>query len=228
MIAESSATQSIDSPNLWETRLRRTMLVIARLALGYLFFTQLFWKMPPQFGCPEDFRFTTGSIVESRLKLERSSGLCDWIGVEQVWSTRPRPFFVADVPGDAKWSIDLAPLARGNGLFIENVVMPNIRWFGWIIFLSEAFIAISLFFGLFSRLGALISLAISAQLMIGLAGISNPYEWEWSYNQMVFLSLVLLAFAPGRWFGIDSLLRPRFLSAAKGGNRLAGLLAWLT
>ncbi len=35
-----------------EGRLQRAVLVVARVALGYLFFTQLFWKLPPQFGCP--------------------------------------------------------------------------------------------------------------------------------------------------------------------------------
>jgi hypothetical protein len=209
----------------WETTLRKITLVILRLMLGYLFFTQLFWKMPPTFGCPDDFSFTTAN---SEGRLVRTSGLCDWIGVEQVWSTRPRPFFVADIPGPSKISVDLGFLTRLNGMFIENVVMPNIRWFGYIVWLSEAFIFVSLFFGILSRLGALVSIGITAQLMLGLAGISSPYEWEWAYNQMFFLSLLLFAFAPGRVFGIDSFLRPLLQAAATGGNKLAKLLLWLT
>ena len=72
------------------------------------------------------------------------------------------------------------------------------------------------------------AIAISGQLALGLAGISNPYEWEWSYNQMVLLSLVMFAFAPGRVFGIDAWLRPRLLQAADKGRRLARVLTWLT
>lgn len=207
----------------WEQRLRKVMLVIARLALGYLFFTQLFWKLPPTFGCSPDFKFTT---LDANGKLVRTQGLCDWIGFEEVFAHKARPFFVADPPGPAKLQVDLGFIAQANGLFLKNFVMPNIRWFGYIIWLMEAFIFVSLFFGLFSRLGALVALAQSTQLMIGLAG--TPGEWEWSYNLMVALALLLVAFVPGRVFGIDALLRPRLQAASAGGNQLAKFLTWLT
>jgi hypothetical protein len=77
-------------------------------------------------------------------------------------------------------------------------------------------------------LGAAVAIAQSLQLTIGLAGISNPFEWEWAYNLMVMLSLIIFAFAPGRTFGLDALIRPRLLAAAGRGSRLAGALAWLT
>ena len=35
----------------WEETLKKVVIVVGRLALAYLFFTQLFWKMPPTFGC---------------------------------------------------------------------------------------------------------------------------------------------------------------------------------
>lgn len=213
-----------------EETLKKVVIVIGRLALAYLFFTQLFWKMPPTFGCPPDFAFTTGTIEEGRVKLQRTGGLCDWIGIEQVWSTQPRPFFVANLDnrGEPEIAINLGWAARLNGLFIENVVMPNIRWFGWVIWGSEAFIFVSLLLGLFSRLGGLVAIGISSQLMIGLAGISTPYEWEWSYNLMVVLSVLMFGLAPGRVFGVDAWLRPRLQAAAAQGNRLAGWLLWLT
>jgi hypothetical protein len=200
------------------------MLVIARIGLAYLFFTQLFWKMPPKFGCPSDFAFTTGSVDDSgRLRLQRTSGLCDWIGIENVWADQARPFFVAnlDNKGAPEIKVDLGWAAKLNNLFLENIAMPNIRWFGWVIWGSEALIFVSLFFGLFSRLGGLTAIAISGQLMIGLAGISNPYEWEWSYNLMVLLSLPIFAFAPGRVFGIDAWLRPRLKVAAEQNDQMA-------
>jgi len=218
----------------WERRLRKVTLVIVRIGLAYLFFTQLFWKMPPDFGCPSDFSFTTGSVDDSgRLRLQRTSGLCDWIGIENVWADQPRPFFVANIDnqGAPEISIDLGWAAKLNNLFLENVVMPNIRWFGWIIWGGEAFIFLSLFFGLFSRLGGLTAIFISGQLMIGLAGISNPYEWEWAYNGMVLLALPIFAFAPGRVFGVDAWLRPRLQVTAEQDNRMAQVarvLLWLT
>lgn len=207
--------------------MQKAVLVVTRLALAYLFFTQLFWKMPPTFGCPDNFAFTTANAEG---KLQRTKGLCDWVGVEAVWSERPRPILAAnlDNKGDAEIAVDIGFLAQGNGAFLKNFVMPNIRWFGYVIWGMEAFIFVSLFLGLFSRLGGLVAIGQSAQLMIGLAGITSPYEFEWTYNLMVVASLVAFAFAPGRYFGIDSILRPALQRAAGRGNRMAAWLRWLT
>jgi hypothetical protein len=217
---------NLNSPDMpgWDVRAKQIALVIARIGLAYLFFSQLFWKLPPTFGCPADFSFTEAVVEDGRWRLQRTTGLCDWIGVAVAWSTQPRHFFVTDIPNGPRLALDLSFLARLNGIFLENVVMPNIRWFGWIVWLSEAFIFVSLFFGIFSRLGGLVALGVSAQLMIGLAGITNPYEFEWIYNQMVILSIVALGTAPGRIFGVDALLRPRLKRAADGGNRVAKLV----
>jgi TQO small subunit DoxD len=210
----------------WEAWLQQTALILLRVGLAYLFFTQLWWKAPPSFGCTADFRFTTGTPAQ----LQRSSGLCDWIGIEAVYATEPRPFFVANIDnrGAPEIALDLGWAARLNGAFIEGVVKPNIAWFGSLIFAAEAFIAVSLFFGLFSRLGGLVALGIAAQLMIGLGGIGNPYEWEWAYTNIVLLAIMVFAFAPGRYLGLDALLRPRLLTAAARGNRLAQAAALLT
>lgn len=214
----------------WEAVMRKVVLVIARLGLAYLFFTQLWWKTPPTFGCPPDFTFTTATIENNRPKLQRTSGLCDWIGIEQVYSNQPRPLLVANIDnkGDPEISINIAPIARLNSIFLESVIMPTIRFSGWLLWLAEAAIVVTLLLGLFSRLGGLIAVAVSAQLMIGLSGIPNPYEWEWAYNTIFVLSLLMFAFAPGRVFGIDALLRPRLLAAKQRGSRFAGLLSWLT
>lgn len=213
-------------PNL-EKKIQTAVLVLARILLGYLFFTQLWWKVPPTFGCPDDFAFTT---ADASGRLQRTSGLCDWIGVETVWSDRERPLLVANLKsvGGPVLRIDIGFLARPNGVFLENFVQPNIVWFGYVVWGMEAFIFVSLVLGIFSRLGGAVAIAQSLQLMIGLAGISSPFEWEWAYNLMVMLSLLVFVFAPGRYFGLDALLRPRLMAAAERGNKLAGILLWLT
>ena len=45
---------------------------------------------------------------------------------------------------------------------------------------------------------------------------------------MVVLSILIFAFAPGRYLGLDALLRPRLAAAEAKGNRLAGVLKRLT
>src|SRR6266851_3585388 len=205
--------------------LQNIALVVVRVVLGLLFFTQLWWKVPPSFGCPPDFSFTT---ADAGGNLRRTSGLCDWIGIESVWSTRPHPILVSDLHsvGGPTLKIDIGLLSAANGAFINNVVEPNIRVFGFLIWGMEAFIFVSLFFGLFTRLGALVAIFQSLQLWVGLAGIGNPNEWEWSYNWIPALALLVFAFAPLIGFGLDSLLRPRLKPSADKGSLLSQILLW--
>src|SRR5574341_1522748 len=134
----------------FEPKLQSISLVIGRVALAYLFFTQLWWKAPPTFGCPADFAVTQG---DAGGKLQRTSGLCDWIGIETVWSQRAHPVLVAnlDNEGNPEIAIDIGFIAAANGVFLKNFAIPNIRWFGYVVWGMEAFIFVSLFFGLFSR-----------------------------------------------------------------------------
>lgn len=210
----------------WERRLQNICVTIGRIGLAYLFFSQLGWKLPPTFGCPADFRFTTGTTAG----LTRSNGLCDWIGIEAVWADQPRSLLVANIDGRGKPEIAL-PIgwaARLNGIFLTTVVQPNIRWFGWLIWGAEAFIFVTMFLGLFTRLGALVAIGLSLQLTIGLAGISRPLEWEWSYLLMVLLSITMFGLAPGRFFGLDALLRPRLAAMAERGSGISRALRLLT
>ena len=224
-LAEGAAVSRGMTPR-WERSLQKICVTIGRIGLAYLFFSQLGWKLPPTFGCPADFRFTTGTTD----RLTRSNGLCDWIGIEAVWADQPRSLLVANIDGRGKPEIAL-PIgwaARLNGLFLTTVVQPNIRWFGWLIWGAEALIFVTMFLGLFTRLGALVAIGLSLQLTIGLAGISRPFEWEWSYLLMVLLSITMFGLAPGRFFGLDALLRPRLTAMAERGSGISRALRLLT
>jgi uncharacterized membrane protein YphA (DoxX/SURF4 family) len=206
----------------WEERLRKITMVIARLGLAYLFFANIWWKMPPDFGCGDAFTFP---VLNAEGKVDSSNsggGLCYWVGLESVYAPRPRPVFIADMRsvGGPRLGFDISPLAQMNALMIDNVIKPNLSVTGYLIWGAEVFIALSLFLGLFTRLGALVAIGISAQLFVGLANIPSPYEWEWSYGQMVLLSLVMLGLAPGRVWGIDAWLRSRFAQAKSPLARL--------
>lgn len=171
-------------------------MVVARLIIGYLWVTQLGWKLPPQFGCPPDFTASTSLQA-------RTTGLCDWTGLMAVYSKIP-----------------------AHGAFIQNVIVPNLSWIGWGIWLLEAFTAVSLILGLVSRLGALAGFMQAVNLYIGLTAI--PFEWYWTYGMLYTLHIIFFALPPGRFWGLDSWLRPRLQTAAQGGSKLAGLLHLLT
>lgn len=216
----------------WDARLREAAFVIVRLGVALLFFSQLFWKLPPHFGCPDGPFVFSAAGPDGAVK--RSSGLCDWIGLESIWSHRERSFFTIDFNNDGKseLALHLKPLVRANGWFVEHVVIQHFEVFGWLIFAAEAFIVVSLLAGVLSRLGALLSLLLSFQLMLGIAGASDfsigLNEWEWSYHLMILLSLVLVGAPAGRVFGLDALLRPRLFAAIANGNRLARLFLIFT
>ena len=213
--ASTAVAPPVGATARWEHRLQQVVIVLGRLGLGLLFLTQLGWKLPPTFGCGPNFAFTTADASGNLL---RTQGLCDWIGIESVYAARDRPVL----------GINIRPLAQLNGAFIDNVVQPNIRWFGYLIFGAEALIAATMLLGLFSRLGALVAIGMSAQLLVGLAGIPNPMEWEWSYILMVLLSILMVGLAPGRILGLDALLRPRLAAAAARGSRVARAALLLT
>jgi uncharacterized membrane protein YphA (DoxX/SURF4 family) len=213
----------------WDRRLQQAALVIGRLGLAYIFFAGFLWKMPPRFGCVNNFAFPLAN-AEGRPDTNGSSGLCYWLGLETVYAPQERKVLIADLQhiGGQQFGVNISPVAQLNAVFLENVVKPNISWFGYLIWGAEVLIALTMFLGLFTRLGGLAAIGIAAQLYIGLANIPSPYEWEWSYGQMVLLAILMFGLAPGRVLGLDALLRPRLAPAAARGNRLARLVLLLT
>ena len=118
-------------------------------------------------------------------------------------------------------SANITPLARLNAILLDNLFIPQIRLIGWLVWLAEFWIFLSMLLGLFTRLGALVSIGVSLQLYIGLANIPRPFEWEWSYGAIVLLSVAMLGAAAGRTLGVDGWLRRKLAGPAERGNRLA-------
>lgn len=210
-----------------DSRLYRVCMVIARLGLAYLFFTQLWWKLPPRFGCGSEFNFPKPA-EQNFYDSNNSSGLCFWMGLESIYASQPRQVLVADMRpvGLPAISVSITPLANLNAVLLDNLIIPQIAVFGWLVWLAEFWIFLSMLLGLFTRLGALVSIGISLQLYIGLANIPRPFEWEWSYGAIVLLSIAMLGAAAGRVFGVDGWLRRKLAEPAEGGSKLAkfGLL----
>jgi uncharacterized membrane protein YphA (DoxX/SURF4 family) len=89
------------------------------------------------------------------------------------------------------------------------------------VWTAELLVAISLLFGLFTRLGAILATILSVQLYVGLAYT----EWIWTYGMLVLLALVLVAVPTGRRLGVDLWLAPR-LQAAEQRHRFARIASW--
>ena len=166
-------------------------LGIARIIVGWLWATQLMWKMPPLFGCGP------------QLRIGLDGGLCDWLGREIA---NPNPYF--------PWYAD----------FLQAVIVPNFAFFGWLVWLTEAFIFVSLFFGIFARLGGLAGTVQAAQLTIGLSAV--PHEWYWTYVMLTVLNALVLFTGAGRFIGLDRFLLPKLEQLAARGGAFR-FLPWL-
>ncbi len=212
-----------------DRRLHNIVMVIARIGLAYLFFTQLFWKLPPTFGCTNDFAFPQPA-AENYYDANGSAGLCYWLGLETVYAGRARRVLVADMrpAGLPRLGITITPIAQVNAALLENIVKPNIAFVGWLLWLAEFWVFVSMLLGFLTRLGALVGFGVSLQLFIGLANIPRPYEWEWSYGSMMLLTLLMFGLAAGRVFGLDAILRRRLAPAASEGKWFPRLILWLT
>ncbi len=175
VLRQEVLTTSTPSVTLGEGSL--LTLAIVRVFLGYLWFQQLFWKLPPSF-----------------------AGLRSYVVREGQYTFVP-----------------------GYSFIIQHVFLPNFVLLGAGTWTAEFLVAMSLLFGVFSRLGALLSLLLALQLYVGLA--VAPGEWYWTYGMLIMLAIVFAAIPAGRRLGFDQLLAPR-LFATTNESRLVRLLRW--
>ncbi len=156
-MAESGARELVNRPvvlgerSLW-------LLALVRLLTGWLWFQQLFWKLPPDF-----------------------TGLHSYVVKEGTSTFIP-----------------------GYSFIIQQVFLTHFVLLGAFTWGAELAVGLLLLFGIFSRLGALISTILALQLYVGLA--VAPGEWYWTYGMLVLLSLALLAVPSGRRLGLDQWL----------------------
>jgi uncharacterized membrane protein YphA (DoxX/SURF4 family) len=90
---------------------------------------------------------------------------------------------------------------------VANVAIPHISIFGWIVYLMEALIGVSLILGLFTRLFAFIGLLEAMQLWLGLYNAKG--EWPWTYFFLIVIQFLFVLDPPGRALGLDALRRRR-------------------
>lgn len=84
------------------------------------------------------------------------------------------------------------------GDVIESVVLANFTFFAWLVFLAELGVGLALVLGIGTRPAALIGLAMSLNLLVGLLDV--PGEWPWSYVMMIMLhGMVLVSNSHSMW-----------------------------
>ena len=77
--------------------------------------------------------------------------------------------------------------------------------FAWLVFLTELAVGLALVTGVGARIAALVGLAMSVNLLIGLLDV--PGEWPWSYLMMIMWHGTLLVSNAGSVWSLESRLR---------------------
>ncbi|HSB73969.1 MAG TPA: TQO small subunit DoxD [Candidatus Methylomirabilis sp.] len=134
--------------------------------------------------------------------------------LQQTTWKLPPDFGMASGGGLYYWTTEMVKYSflPPHRFFVESVVLPHFVLFGWLTLLTELFIGVTQLLGVVSRLGALVALAMSSNLLIGLA--RHPNEWPWAYVMLLGYALLFLGTRPGRCLGVDALLSRRLSAPA--------------
>lgn len=125
------------------------------------------------------------------------------------FSWKPPPTFGCPQEGLCLWlnkEIE-HPLIPLYANMLRTIVQPNAIAFGWLTFVAETAIGLSLTFGLLTRLGGLLGTLWSLNLFIGLVAV--PGETAWYYLSLILLNFQFFAIGDRNQWSIDRLLRSR-------------------
>jgi uncharacterized membrane protein YphA (DoxX/SURF4 family) len=89
-----------------------------------------------------------------------------------------------------------------QGYLYDRLVIPNIAWFGPLVYGLEVVIGVSLILGVATRIAAGLGLLMALNLWLGL--YSAPNEWPWTYGYLVIIQALFVIDPPGLHLGLDS------------------------
>lgn len=105
--------------------------------------------------------------------------------------------------------------------FVNGFLLPNLKIFGPLVFLSELMFAVSLILGFGVRFAGVIGIFFVLHLWLGIYLPGDPAEWPWSYVFLATLMFLFALYAAGRSLGLDALLR-RNVPAVREGRGVIG------
>jgi len=106
---------------------------------------------------------------------------------------------------------------------VTGFLLPNLRLFGPLVFLTELMFSVSLILGFAVRFVGVIGIFFVLQLWLGIYRPGNPADWPWSYLFLASLMFLFSLYAAGRSLGLDAWLR-RNVEAVRERK---GLIGWI-
>lgn len=105
-------------------------------------------------------------------------------------------------------------VTKTNGVyhdFLVNVVVPNAVVFAQLVRFGELLVGISLFLGVFSRLGGFFGVVLPLDYMAARGAITTLSGWGSLDAALALLSAISMVLPTGRTAGFDGLRTPRML-----------------
>jgi len=106
--------------------------------------------------------------------------------------------------------------------FLENVVWPNFTFFGYMSFVVEMALGLSLLLGVCTVLSGLGGALWQCNIALG--SYSVPGEWYWIWPLLIAPHLVFALSRAGRSVGLDLFLYPWLSQAPRGQTGLGRFL----
>lgn len=100
-----------------------------------------------------------------------------------------------------------------QSFLVKTIVLPHIMIFGPLVYAIEVAIGVSLMLGAFTRVGALLGIAMGVNLWLGL--YSAPGEWPWTYFFLIIIMGLFWLMPPGRALGFDALGTDRSIGSRR-------------
>lgn len=104
---------------------------------------------------------------------------------------------------------------------VKYIVLPHYYLFAPLVYATEVFVAVTLIFGVITRLGAVLGGLFAINLWLGL--YNDPTEWPWTYFFLILLQFSFGFLQTGRSLGIDAIL-VRSLDLRQGAQSPAAKL----
>jgi uncharacterized membrane protein YphA (DoxX/SURF4 family) len=128
-------------------------------------------------------------------------------------------------PGLQYWTEQMANRAafEFHRELVQSFLLPNLHFFGPLVFLTELMLAVSFLLGLGVRFAGIVGILFVLHLWVGIYLPGEPAEWPWSYIFLVMVMFLLVMDAAGRSLGLDAWLR-RNVPAVSDGTGVFGRL----
>ncbi len=144
---------------------------------------------------------------------------------EQHWKLPPE-FGVHDARGlmfSFQSSIDHPTLGLYR-TFLQDVVVPNFYVFGWLVFVTETVIGLSLVLGLLTRAGGVLGTLQSVNLLIAQGATE---EGPWLYLGLIAANLAVVLTPSNRELSLDRRLAPKPRAFSDGSGIIVHAVRWI-